>query len=350
MQRIVRRFTAELAKKRFLGPSTNVPAPDMGTGQREMAWIADTYRQMFPEDLQHAACVTGKPVHLGGITGRVEATGRGVQYGLREFFRHPQGPLEAGLTGDLDGKRIVLQGLGNVGYHAGKFLSEEDGATIIAVIEHDGVVMDERGIDIEALYQHKVEHGGLKGYATGTFDPNGRRALELECDVLLPAALEGQITEENADRVRAKLVAEAANGPTTAGADRKLRERGVVILPDVFLNAGGVVVSYFEWVRNLSHIPFGRMERRFDEARGDQVAGVLEAMTGKEMSPGQRQLIGRGAEELDLVRSGLDDTMRLAYQQILTTQEERGIGDLRTAAFALALHKISRSYLDLGIY
>jgi len=243
MQPITRRFAVELARKQFLSPATNVPAPDMGTGQREMAWMADTYKNIYPEDINHLACVTGKPVHHGGIRGRVEATGRGVQYGLREFFRHKAAVEAAGLSGDLDGKRIVIQGLGNVGYHAAKFLAEEDGVRVIAVIEHDGAIANPAGLPIEALYRYKVANKGVAGYPDGIFHADGAAVLEMPCDVLIPAALEGQITAVNAPRIRAKVIAEAANGPVTYAADKTLRERGIVIIPDVFLNAGGVVVS-----------------------------------------------------------------------------------------------------------
>jgi glutamate dehydrogenase (NAD(P)+) len=351
LEAITRRFTLELVRKGFLSPATNVPAPDMGTGQREMAWIADTYKQLEPEDVNHVACVTGKPVEHGGIRGRVEATGRGVQYAVREFFRHPDDVARAGLSGDLEGKRVVFQGLGNVGYHAAKFLSEEDGARIVAVIERDGVVRNRDGLAIEDLFQHLTANKTIRGFAGGEFDENGRGALELECDILIPAALQEQITEENADRIRTKLIVEAANGPVSFAADEILRKRGVTILPDTFVNAGGVTVSYFEWIRNLYHIRFGRMERRYEEIRGDQYAFVLEKVTGQRIADDLRGNMTRGASEIDLVRSGLDDTMREAYQEIreMLLANHR-VDDLRTAAFTVAITKIARSYLEIGIY
>ncbi|MDH5648883.1 MAG: Glu/Leu/Phe/Val dehydrogenase [Gammaproteobacteria bacterium] len=351
MQLITRRFTVELVRKGFLSPSTNVPAPDMGTGQREMAWIADTYKHLFPDDINHMACVTGKPVQHGGIRGREEATGRGVQYALQEFFRHPDAVKRVGLSGGLDGKRVVIQGLGNVGYHAAKFLSEEDGIKVIAVIERDGVLMNDDGLVIEEVYRHLVENKTILGYPNASFDENGKKALELECDILIPAAMEEQITSDNAGRIQAKLVAEAANGPVTYEADEILRERGIGILPDAFMNAGGVAVSYFEWIRNLSHIRFGRMHRRHDELRRHQYAALLEEHTGTVISDKIRNKIVRGADEIDLVRSGLDDTMRSGFQQIQEVYETNDkVNDYRTAAFVIAIDKISRSYLDLGIY
>jgi glutamate dehydrogenase (NAD(P)+) len=351
MQLITRRFTRELVRKGFLSPATNVPAPDMGTGEREMAWIMDTYRTLNPEDINHAACVTGKPVAHGGIRGRVEATGRGVVFALREFFRHPDDAKSAGLSGNLEGKRIIVQGLGNVGYHAAKFLEEEDGAKIIAIIERDGAIVDETGLSIQAVHEHIIETGGITGFGGAKHLEDGRAALELDCDILIPAALEGQINADNATRISAKLICEAANGPVTFEGDTILNERGITVMPDAYANAGGVTVSYFEWIRNLAHIRFGRMERRYDEMRGKHMAEALESMTGSKLPDIVRDELVRGADELDLVRSGLDDTMRLAYQQI---SEERNrndrITDFRTAAYAVAINKIARSYLDIGVY
>lgn len=350
LERITRRFTLELAQKGYINPSLNVPAPDMGTSSREMAWIADTYKKLHPDDINAIACVTGKPVSQGGIEGRVEATGRGVQFGLREFFRHPDDVKRAGLKDGLGGKRIVIQGLGNVGYHAAKFLQEEDDAIIVGVAEHDGAVMKESGIDIEALHRHMAETRGVKGFAGAAFTETGGDVLEAECDILIPAALERQITSENAPRVKATLIAEAANGPLTVEAHEYFRKQGRVILPDVYLNAGGVTVSYFEWIKNLSHIRFGRMERRMDEMRGAQVVELVEKMTEKKVPEAWAAGLKRGADELDLVRSGLDDTMRRAYQHMSEVRASRNdVPDLRTAAFVIAIEKIALSYVEMGI-
>ena len=351
MQMITRKFTVELVRKGFLSPATNVPAPDMGTGQREMAWMADTYKHLYPEDVNHLGCVTGKPIHHGGIRGRTEATGRGVQYALQEFFRHPDAVKGANMNGSLEGKRIVVQGLGNVGYHAAKFLSEEDGAKIIAVIERDGVVSNANGLNIEELYRYNVEQRTVRGYPDAEFSEDGRKALELDCDILIPAALEAQITSDNAERIQAKLIAEAANGPVTFDADEILRRRGIVILPDAYMNAGGVVVSYFEWIRNLSHIRFGRMQRRHDEARNHQFAAFLEQHTGTSIPEDSKARLMSGADEVDLVRSGLDDSMRMAFQEIHNVMlSQDNVDDYRTAAFYISIQKIARSYMDLGVY
>ena len=351
MEMITRRFTVELIRKGFLSPSTNVPAPDIGTGQREMSWMADTYKHLNPDDINYVACVTGKPVHHGGIQGRVEATGRGVQYAINEFFRHSEDVKSAHMKGSLDGKTCVVQGLGNVGYHAAKFLSEENGVKITAVIEHNGALINDEGIDIEQLHQHIGDHEGIQTFPCAKFVEDGHAVLEKQCDILIPAALENQITMENADRINAKLIVEAANGPISFGADDILNKKGIVIIPDAYANAGGVTVSYFEWIRNISHIRFGRIQRRHDEMRGVQMTKVLEEATGHAVSDQIRQSIGRGADELDLVRSGLDDTMRLAYQEIRATMAGNDkITDLRTAVYVTAIRKIARSYIEVGVF
>ncbi|MFT6913011.1 MAG: glutamate dehydrogenase (NAD(P)+) [Paracoccaceae bacterium] len=356
LEQITRRFAYELIKRDLINPSQNVPAPDMGTGEREMAWIADQYMRMNTTDINARACVTGKPLNAGGIAGRVEATGRGVQYALREFFRHPEDKAVAGLTGKLDGKRVIVQGLGNVGYHAAKFLSSEDGCKIVGIIERDGALVDEAGLDVEAIYHWIANHGGVKGFAEGgAFIENGALALELECDILIPAALEGVINLSNAARIQAPLIIEAANGPITAGADEILRKKGTVIIPDMYANAGGVTVSYFEWVKNLSHIRFGRMQRRQEENRHQLLVDELERLSadseiGWQLSPNFKDRYLRGADELELVRSGLDDTMRIAYQSMRHVWHERAdVSDLRTAAYLVAIDRVAKSYSAKGL-
>jgi glutamate dehydrogenase (NAD(P)+) len=327
----------------------------MGMGECEMAWIADQYARMNTTDINAKACVTGKPPHAGGIQGRVEATGRGVQYALREFFRHPEDAAKAGLSGDLDGKRVIVQGLGNVGYHAAKFLSEEDGAKITAIIERDGALHDDSGLDVEAVRQWIVRHGSIKGYPDGSFTEDGSALLEADCDILIPAALEGVINLSNADRIRAPLIVEAANGPVTFGADEVLRRRGCVIIPDMYANAGGVTVSYFEWVKNLSHIRFGRMQRRAEEARHLLLVTELERLSadqgqGWTLSPDFKEQYLRGAGELELVRSGLDDTMRGAYQAMRAVWHGRpDVQDLRVAAYIVSISRVAATYQSKGL-
>ena len=355
LEQITRRFAYELAKRDLIHPSQNVPAPDMGTGEREMAWIADQYMRMNTTDINGRACVTGKPINAGGIQGRTEATGRGVQYALQEFFRDSRDMEQAGLTGSLDGKRVIVQGLGNVGYHAAKFLSEEDGALIVGIIERDGGLYNADGLDVEGVRNWIVKHGGITGFPDATFVADGAVLLEEDCDILVPAALEGVINLSNAERVKAPLIIEAANGPVTAGADEILRNKGTVIIPDMYANAGGVTVSYFEWVKNLSHIRFGRMQRRQEEARHqlvvDQLENLSEALGNSwTLSPDFKQKYLRGAGELELVRSGLDDTMRIAYQSMREVWHSRAdVTDLRTAAYLVSIDKVAKSYRAKGL-
>ena len=354
LERITRRFAYELAKRDLIHPSQNVPAPDMGTGEREMAWIADQYMRMNTTDINGRACVTGKPINQGGIQGRTEATGRGVQYALREFFRAPEDVKKAGLSGSLDGKRVVVQGLGNVGYHAAKFLSEEDGSKIIAIIEHDGGLYDEEGLNVDEVRNWIMKHGGVDGYPSGKYVRDGSKYLEVDCDILIPAAMEGVINLSNADKIKAPLIIEAANGPVTAGADEVLRKKGAVIIPDMYANAGGVTVSYFEWVKNLSHIRFGRMQRRSEEARAQLIIDELERLSVDKgmgaLSERFKTEYLRGAGELELVRSGLDDTMRTAYQSMREIWHSRSdVEDLRTAAYLVSIDKVASSYRAKGL-
>ena len=355
LELITRRFAYELIKRDLIDPAQNVPAPDMGTGGREMAWIADQYQRMNTTDINARACVTGKPLNGGGIAGRVEATGRGVQYALQEFFRHPEDVARANLSGTLDGKRVIVQGLGNVGYHAAKFLQEEDGCRVTAIIERDGALLSERGLAVDEVREHMVEHGGLKNFPGAEYVEDGARVLEAECDILVPAALEGVIHLGNAAAIRAPLIIEAANGPITFGADEILREKGCVVIPDMYANAGGVTVSYFEWVKNLSHIRFGRMERRAEEARHRELVEEMERLsadtgTGWTLSPDFKARYLKGAGELELVRSGLDDTMRGAYQSMREAWHVREeVDDLRTAAFLVSIGRVADSYRTKGL-
>jgi len=355
MEMITRRFAYELIKRDLINPAQNVPAPDMGTGEREMAWIADQYKRMHTTDINSAGCVTGKPINAGGIQGRTEATGRGVQYALRAFFQDNDGVKKAGLTGTLDGKRVVVQGLGNVGFHAAKFLSEEDGAPVVGVIEYNGAIWNDDGIDIEALKAHITAEGSPKGFAGGEFVEDGASLLERECDILIPAALEGVINLGNAKRIKAPLIIEAANGPVTAGADEILRDKGTVVIPDMYANAGGVTVSYFEWVKNLGHIRFGRMGRRQEESRHQLIVDELERISRDTsinwtISPDFKDKYLRGAGELELVRSGLDDTMRTAYESMANVWHSRDdVSDLRTAAYLVSIGKVAASYQAKGL-
>lgn len=350
LERITRRFAQELTRHEFLSPSQNVPAPDVGTNETTMIWMADEYRRLRPADINGSACVTGKPLAAGGIEGRTEATGRGVQYAIQEFFRTEIDVVKSGMTSELGGRQVIVQGFGNVGYHAAKFLSEEDGCLITAVIEHDGAIVDPAGIDVEDLKRHIVEYGGVSGYDKGGFVVNGVSVLENPCDILIPAALESVINDANAKDIQAKLIVEAANGPITFAANKILVERGIIVIPDLFANAGGVTVSYFEWVKNLTHIPFGLMERRRNENGHRLLAQSIEVMTGNVFPGGTAEDFLSGAKEIDLVRSGLDDKMRSAYAEMSKLWNQNpDVPDLRTAAYLIAVERLVSVYRALGI-
>lgn len=350
LERITRRYTTELIKKNFIGPAVDVPAPDYGTGAREMAWIADTYLAFHPEQIDALGCVTGKSVPQGGIRGRTEATGLGVFYGLREACSFAEDMRELGLEKGIEGKRVVVQGLGNVGYHAAKFCWE-GGALLVGVTEFEGAIHKPDGIDLEKLMAHRKETGSILDFEGATNLPRREDGLELECDILIPAALENQITSENAPRIKAKIIGEGANGPITAAAEDILQEMGVMVLPDIYVNAGGVTVSYFEWLKNLSHVRFGRMEKRFEQAAFDRIIKFVEGETGRNLSEDERRMVARGADEADLVYSGLEETMSVAYSQIREIlKQKKDIGTLRTAAFVNAIDKIALCYYELGIF
>ncbi len=349
IEKITRRFAQELIKRDLIHPAQNVPAPDVGTGAEEMAWIADEYRRIYPTDINALACVTGKPTQKGGLVGRSEATGRGVQYIIREFFRHEEDVLKTGLKGSLKNKKVAVQGLGNVGYHAAKFLQEEDGCKIVCVMELNGAILNPDGLNIEKIKQYYSEHGSFEGCNEGNFEANTSECLIMKCDILIPAARENVIDKNNAEEVQAKLIVEAANGPITYEADELLNKRNVTIIPDIMANAGGVAVSYFEWIRNLRHIRFGRLEKRRNAFQFDTLISAIETMTGKEMPEKFKEKFIEGANEIDLVRSGLDDMMREAYQKVRHSMIENDIPNLRTAAYKLALDRIATSYDSIGL-
>jgi glutamate dehydrogenase (NAD(P)+) len=351
IERITRRYAAELIRKNFIGPGIDVPAPAMGTDERVMAWIADTYDAFHPGGLDNMACITGKPVKQGGINGRREATGRGVQYGIREFFRHTDDLKQLGLEPGLEGRRVVVQGFGNVGYHAAKLLEEEDGCHIVGIGEWDGCIYSTRGVDVSKVQAHRRRTGSITGFPGARTLKNPAACLEMECDILIPAALENQIREDNAPRVQARVIAEAANGPTTPRADRVLQERHVAVIPDLYLNAGGVTVSYFEWAKNLSHMQYGIMEKRREEMTMERLLSTTERVVRQRFPKTARARLVRGAVEIDLVRSGLEEVMATAYQDIRDLyKRRRRVTSLRTAAYALAIERVARTYMELGIF
>lgn len=350
LEKITRRYTAELVKKNFIGPGIDVPAPDYGTGEREMAWIVDTYQSLKPGEIDAAGCVTGKPITQGGVRGRKEATGLGVFYGIREVCNMPDVMKKLGLTVGVEDKKVVVQGLGNVGYHTAKFFREH-GAKVVALAEYEGAIYKAGGLNEEEVFQHRKKTGSILNFPGATNLAKNTDALELECDILIPAALENVINGDNAPRVKAKIVGEAANGPCTPEADEVFTQKGILCVPDMYLNAGGVTVSYFEWLKNLSHVRYGRLEKRFAENLNGRILGQIEELSGKTVDQKERDLIMHGPEEQDLVHSGLEETMINATREIMDIWlSNPAIPDMRTAAYVSAINKVATSYNELGIF
>jgi glutamate dehydrogenase (NAD(P)+) len=350
LERITRRYTSELIKKNFIGPGTDVPAPDYGTGEREMSWILDTYVSMRPGEVDAAGCVTGKPITQGGVRGRREATGLGVFYGTREVCNIPDLMQKLGLSTGIEGKRVIVQGLGNVGYWAAHFF-QKAGAKVIALAEFEGAIHLEAGLDVEAVFQHRKKTGSILDFPGAKNIPQSKEALELDCDILIPAALENVIDGENAPRIKAKIIGEGANGPISPEADEVFAKKGTIVIPDMYLNAGGVTVSYFEWLKNLSHVRYGRMEKRFTENVNSSILRQIEDLTGKKSDDAARKLIMHGPDEVDLVYSGLEETMIGATHEIMAAWKENpAIPDMRTAAYVVAINKVAIIYAELGIF
>jgi glutamate dehydrogenase (NAD(P)+) len=350
LEKITRRYTSELVKKNFIGPGTDVPAPDYGTGEREMAWIVDTYASLKPGEIDAAGCVTGKPITQGGVRGRKEATGLGVFYGIRQVCSMEDVMQKQGLTTGIEGKTVVVQGLGNVGYHSAKFFREA-GAKVIALAEYEGAIMNPDGLNEDEVFQHRKATGSILNFPGATNLAKNTDALELECDILIPAALENVINGENAPRVKAKIIGEAANGPCTPEADEVFAQKGILCVPDMYLNAGGVTVSYFEWLKNLSHVRYGRMEKRFTENQNTRILQEIEELTGKKVDDQNKREIMHGADEVDLVHSGLEETMITATNEIMDLwRANPAIPDMRTAAYISAINKVATSYAELGIF
>ena len=350
LEKITRRYASELIKKNFIGPGIDVPAPDYGTGSREMSWIVDTYASMRPGEVDALACITGKPVSQGGVRGRTEATGLGIFYGIRELCNVAEDMASVGLTTGIEGKKVIVQGLGNVGYHAAKFFFD-NGAIIVGLAEFEGGIYNEKGLDIYKVVEHRKSTGSLLNYPGATNIKNSAETMEQPCDILIPAALENVINASNAARIKAKIVGEGANGPLTPDADEILAKKGVIIVPDMYLNAGGVTVSYFEWLKNLSHVRFGRMDKRFAENQYGSMLHTVEELTGKRASDSERKLLLHGPDEVDLVYSGLEDTMISSYHEIreafLSFDKKL---DMRSAAFTVAINKVGGAYEELGIF
>jgi len=350
LEKITRRYTSELVKKNFIGPGIDVPAPDYGTGEREMAWIVDTYQSLKPGEIDGAGCVTGKPISLGGVRGRKEATGLGVFFGVREVCLMPDVMAKAGLSVGIEDKNVIVQGLGNVGYYSAKFF-REGGAKVIAIAEFEGAIYSKDGLNEEAVFQHRKATGSILNFPGATNIEKSSDALEMECDILIPAALENVIDGNNAPRIKAKIIGEAANGPLTPEADEIFSKKGILVIPDMYLNAGGVTVSYFEWLKNLSHVRYGRLEKRFTENANINILNQIEELTGKKVTSADKEIIAHGPDEIDLVHSGLEETMINATREIMDIWNANPtIPDMRTAAYVCAINKVGTSYAELGIF
>ena len=350
LEKITRRYTSELVKKNFIGPGIDVPAPDYGTGEREMAWIVDTYQSLKPGEIDAAGCVTGKPISLGGVRGRKEATGLGVFFGVREVCLMEDIMKKQGLTVGIENKKVVVQGLGNVGYYSAKFFREH-GAIVIAIAEFEGAIFNEAGLNEEEVFQHRKKTGSILNFPGAKNIEKSAEALELACDILIPAALENVIDGNNAARIKAKIIGEAANGPLTPEADDILAAKGILVIPDMYLNAGGVTVSYFEWLKNLSHVRYGRLEKRFTENANINILNQIEELTGKKVTESEKEIIAHGPDEIDLVHSGLEETMINATREIMDIWKANpSIPDMRTAAYVCAINKVGTSYAELGIF
>jgi glutamate dehydrogenase (NAD(P)+) len=350
LEKITRRYTSELVKKNFIGPGIDVPAPDYGTGEREMAWIVDTYQSLKPGEIDAAGCVTGKPISLGGVRGRKEATGLGVFFGVREVCLMEDVMKKQGLTVGIENKNVVVQGLGNVGYYSAKFFREH-GAKVIAIAEYEGAIYNAEGLNEEDVFQHRKKTGSILNFPGAKNIEKSAEALELDCDILIPAALENVIDGNNAPRIKAKIIGEAANGPLTPEADDILASKGILVIPDMYLNAGGVTVSYFEWLKNLSHVRYGRLEKRFTENANINILHQIEELTGKKVTESEKEIIAHGPDEIDLVHSGLEETMINATREIMDIWKANpSIPDMRTAAYVCAINKVGTSYAELGIF
>ena len=350
LEKITRRYTSELVKKNFIGPGIDVPAPDYGTGEREMAWIVDTYQSLNSGEIDSAGCVTGKPLALGGVRGRKEATGLGVFFGVREICLKEHLMKKMGLSVGITGKRVIVQGLGNVGYHSAKYF-RENGAKVIAIAEFEGAIFNENGLNEEDVIKHRKATGSILNFPNATNILNSNEALELDTDILIPAALENVINYTNAPNIKARIIGEAANGPITPEADEILNQKGILVIPDMYLNAGGVTVSYFEWVKNLSHVRYGRLEKKFTENTNNTILKEIENILGRKIGENERKIISRGPDEIDLVHSGLEETMIAATNEIMEIwQSNPAIPDMRTASYICAINKVGSMYAELGIF
>ena len=347
LERITRRYTFELIKKQYIGPGTSILSPGYGTTTKEMGWILDTF-QSFREELDNEASVTGKPVEQAGLLGYNAAVGKGVYFALCRICEQRENMKSLGLDPGIEGKKIAVQGFGFVGYHVAKSFVEA-GGILVGVGERDGAICKESGIDPDQLHDYLKEHDTVRGFPGARAIGTSESVLEIECDILIPAALENQITVANAQKIKATIIAEAANGPTSTKAHNYLTNHGKLLVPDAFVNAGSTVATYFEWIKDISHIRFGRMEKRFEESSQLKLIRAIEERTGYKVPQHKLNELAKGAGEEDLVYSGLEETMSEAFFELDEYRSRHGV-DLRTAAYISAIEKIGLYYEQMGIF
>ncbi|CAI2365312.1 unnamed protein product [Moneuplotes crassus] len=349
LERVTRRYTHELAKKGFIGPSIDVLGPDMGTDQQVMTWMKDTYSSIYGDkDINAEGCVTGKFKRHGGIAGRPESTGLGVYYGVRELLNRKDFCEKAGLEAGIDGKTFNIQGFGAVGSWAARFFTH-DGGKITTIVEWDCALHKKDGFDVEDVIQWQQNEGTLKNYphADSIEVEDPAKYLEKECDVLLPCAVEKSIHMHNAPKLNCKVIGEGANGPTTVWGEEICEKKGIINIPDLILNAGGVTVSYFEWLKNLQHVSGGKLTRRWEATSKKD---LYEFIKGEDLTKEQEEKshVLRGAKEIDLVYSGLEEIMSNAIHTHFDISLEKNT-NMRIAGFANSIQKVAESYKESGI-
>ncbi|CAH0716631.1 unnamed protein product, partial [Brenthis ino] len=355
LQRITRRYTLELAKKNYIGAGIDVPAPDINTSGREMSWIVDTYiKTLGYHDINAAACVTGKPINGGGIHGRIEATGRGVFLTISTFIHDEYWMKLIDLQPGFKDKTAIIQGFGNVGSYTAIYL-EEHGVKVIGVLESDCNLKNPDGINTKDLLQYKTKNkGSAKGFSGAS--ETGPEIMFEKHDILVVAAMEKTLTQDNANKLNCKIIAEGANGPTTPAADVILRKKKVLVLPDLLANAGGVTVSYFEFLKNLNHVSFGKLNIKFWRDSNTALLDSVEQSLKKanicaKISPTPifQSLMSGASEEL-IVNSGLEFTMENSCRNVKRSAMQHNLDlDLRTAAYITAIEKIFVTYDEHGL-
>jgi len=344
LERVTRQYTMELIKKGYIGSSVDCLGPDMGTGEQVMTWIKDQYQNVRGEgDINFAGCCTGKHIKQGGIAGRTESTGLGVYYAVRELLKTESFlELVGDKTAGIEGKTFTIQGFGNVGYWAAKFIARDQGI-ITTVIERDAAVYKADGLDVDDVKEYLTKNkGSLIGYpnADEIETENPLSYMEREVQYLIPAAVEKVINKVNAPKLQCKAVFEGANGPTTFAGEEILLERGIIVSPDLLTNGGGVTCSYFEWLKNLEHVAHGKMTKKYEQQSTIKLLNLIGYSTD--------DLDIKGAEEIDIVYSALDEIMTQAVRDNWNFAMSKDL-NFRDACLVRAMEKIYQAYKDCGL-